>query len=74
MKVVGSPTLCMIITRVVSILAADKKHSFQAHDYLYIQVILILQVFISDKMCLLQDQKSKQTKLNLGDVEVCLLL
>ena len=64
----------MIITRVVSILIADKKYSFQAHDYLSIQVILILQGLIPDKMCLLQDQKSKQTKLNLGDVEVCLLL
>ena len=63
----------MIITH-VSILAADKKHSFQVHDCLYIQVILILQGLISDKMCLLQDQKSKQTRLNLGEVEVCLLL
>ena len=30
--------------------------------------------YTSNKMCLLQDQKSKQTRLNLGEVEVCLLL
>ena len=66
------PTLCMIV--IVSILIADKKHSFQAHDCLYIQTILILQGLISDKMCLLQDQKRKQTRSNFGEVEVCLLL